>query len=116
MYWGRSRVRSAETGQNSRTVMKRVLVDGRRLELPTSALRTSGGNGPIWLSVRDVKDASSRNSSDAETRVFAPVSAWSCTRLFTIGHKFRRQGTGKWRPVATGIRLLGNRGGPCRWP
>jgi hypothetical protein len=60
-------------------VMKRVLVDGRRLELPTSALRTSGGNGPIWLSVRDVKDASSRNSSDAEIRVFAPVSAWSCT-------------------------------------
>ena len=30
----------AETGQNSRTGMKKVLVDGRRLELPTSALRT----------------------------------------------------------------------------
>ena len=54
-------------------------MDGRRLELPTSALRTNGGSARISLSVHDVKDASPRNSSDAETRVFAPVSACSCT-------------------------------------
>jgi hypothetical protein len=40
-------------------------VDGRRLELPTSALRTNGGSGRILLSVHDGKGASPRNSSDA---------------------------------------------------
>jgi hypothetical protein len=34
------------------------LVDGRRLELPTSALRTNGGSGRISLSVRDVNAVS----------------------------------------------------------
>jgi hypothetical protein len=65
--------------------LARMLVDGRRLELPTSALRTNGGTGRIWLSVRDVNDASPRNRSDVGRRVFAP-----------------------------GAGLLGNRGRPCR--
>jgi hypothetical protein len=42
-----------------------VLVDGRRLELPTSALRTNGGSGRISLSVRDVNDAGPRNRLEA---------------------------------------------------
>jgi hypothetical protein len=56
-----------------------ILVDGRRLELPTSALRTTGGSGPISLSGHDVSGPSPLNRSDAGRRVFAPVSAWSCT-------------------------------------
>jgi hypothetical protein len=52
-----------------------VLVDGRRLELPTSALRTNGGSDHIWLSDHDVNGATPRNRSDHGRRVFAPVSA-----------------------------------------
>jgi hypothetical protein len=33
------------------------MVDGRRLELPTSALRTNGRSGPISLSDHDVNGA-----------------------------------------------------------
>jgi hypothetical protein len=51
------------------------LVDGRRLELPTSALRTRGGTGHIWFSGHDVNGASPRIRSDARRRIFAPVSA-----------------------------------------
>jgi hypothetical protein len=51
------------------------MVDGKRLELPTSALRTNGGNGLISLSDHDVNGAIPRNRLNAERRVFTPVSA-----------------------------------------
>jgi hypothetical protein len=50
---------------NLRGDLERRLVDGRRLELPASALRTNGGSGRISLSVRDVNAASPRIRSEA---------------------------------------------------
>jgi hypothetical protein len=63
------------TAGNLRLNHERRLVDGRRLELPTSALRTNRGSDRISLSGHDVNGASVRNRSDAGRRVFAPVSA-----------------------------------------
>jgi hypothetical protein len=54
---------------------RKSLVDGRRLELPTSALRTSAGSGRTWLSGHDVNAAIHRIRLNAERRVFTRVSA-----------------------------------------
>ena len=54
---------------------ERRLVDGRRLELPTSALRTNGGSGRIWLDRNGVGSARRQNRADAAGRVFTRVSA-----------------------------------------
>jgi hypothetical protein len=79
--------------------VRKKLVDGRRLELPTSALRTNGGSGRIWLSVQDVNGARHLNRSDAGRRVFAPVSAWSCT---PVVHKLATNFGGRERAPGSG--------------
>jgi antitoxin MazE6 len=77
------------------------MVDGRRLELPTSALRTNGGSGRIWLSGHDVNGACPRTRLDAGRRVFAPVSARSCT---PVVHKLATK-SGSVEPLFAGYTL-----------
>ena len=70
----RKRICVKESRAEARPEGVRRLVDGRRLELPTSAARTRAGSGRIWLIGLDVNGIHA-NKFDARTRVFTLVSA-----------------------------------------
>jgi predicted transcriptional regulator len=63
------------------------VVDGRRLELPTSVLRTSGGSGRIRLERNGVGRARRRDRSNAEPCVFTRIQRSDACRLATLPTK-----------------------------
>ena len=79
-FWAHPGWRSRRYG-GRRTRRVRKMVDGRRLELPTSPLRTTSVLRRIRLSRRKVSVRVHGSRSDARDRGFPRVSALSCTSV-----------------------------------